>query len=470
MRMELRAHPDDAGKLPRLPGLTRAGAGRPRSRPVRLIWHDSPDQALFHDGLSLLEERGLWRVDALDACCTSTPRESSDRDALGLSLPPTLAPVAAFHGRTTSHPLLVEGDAVTMTILRGAIRKVTDEHPACRVVLDGPEDAVRVLALTLAQAARVAPASASLAAEALTPAGSPLRSEPVSVRDTAIPPGAMFRGILGGLLRVILARAPRILAHDGGNEDVHQMRVAVRRARSTITVFRPAIACPALYEASRHLKILGGQLGPTRDWDVFVTETLPEVMAALPDHPPLTALRKACERRRRDCRQALEAYLSGPEFRVLATELAWLAAAETWVPPAEPAADPTAFAARVMQGRARRLLAAGRKFESLDVPALHAVRLRAKRTRYAAEVFAPLFPGRHAPRYLRRLSRLQQALGVLNDGAVAAELLGQLGGARGRHAHASGVVIGFIAHRAASIRPAIEAAFEKFRRTGPFWA
>ena len=478
MHMELRAHPDDAMKLARLPGLTREGTGRPRSRPVRLVWHDSPDHALRADGLSLHEARGVWRVEPLDTRQVAWPpataapvlHEGASLDLLGMSLPPMLAPVVAFHGRSTSHALIVAGDAVTLTVLRGAIRRVTDEHPACRVVLEGPDEAVRALACILAQAARVAPAAATLGTEALVPSDAPLWLEPASVSDPDLPPGSAFRLILGGLLRAILARAPRILSGTGSTEAVHQMRVAVRRARSAITVFRPAIASPALHQASQHLKTLGGQLGPTRDWDVCVTETLPEVMAALPDHPTLAALDKACERRRRESRLALVDYLSSPAFRVLTTELAWLAAAGDWLPSADPTTDLRAFAAQVLHRRARKVVVAGRKFESLDIPALHAMRLRAKRTRYAAEVFAPLFSGRHAPRYLRRLARLQQALGVLNDGAVADGLLGELGGARGRHAHASGIVTGFIAYRGASIRPSIEAAFEKFRRTEPFWA
>ena len=75
-----------------------------------------------------------------------------------------------------------------------------------------------------------------------------------------------------------------------------------------------------------------------------------------------------------------------------------------------------------------------------------------------------------ADRFIRRLSRLQGALGVLNDSAVAADLMSELGGPGGRHAYAVGVVQGFMAARATMVRPAILAAWEKFRRVAPFWA
>ena len=53
---------------------------------------------------------------------------------------------------------------------------------------------------------------------------------------------------------------------------------------------------------------------------------------------------------------------------------------------------------------------------------LHAVRIRAKRARYAAEAVAPGF-GRPARRFARRAKRLQRALGVIQDAAVAHEWL-----------------------------------------------
>jgi CHAD domain-containing protein len=84
-------------------------------------------------------------------------------------------------------------------------------------------------------------------------------------------------------------------------------------------------------------------------------------------------------------------------------------------------------------------------------------------------MFATLYRGKAAHRFVRRLSRLQQRLGVLNDGSVATDLLEELGGASGRHAYAVGLVAGFLAARAGKIRPRIVLAFEKFRRQPAYW-
>jgi CHAD domain-containing protein len=105
---------------------------------------------------------------------------------------------------------------------------------------------------------------------------------------------------------------------------------------------------------------------------------------------------------------------------------------------------------------------------------LHAMRLSGKRLRYAAEFFAPLFPSRRTKRYLRRLAALQEALGIVNDGAVAGQLVRALPPARGQAALArawsEGAVDGFAAARAAAARNEAEAAWARFRDADRFWS
>jgi triphosphatase len=69
----------------------------------------------------------------------------------------------------------------------------------------------------------------------------------------------------------------------------------------------------------------------------------------------------------------------------------------------------------------RRIVAGCRAFDELDAAALHALRKRVKRQRYAVEFLAPLLPKRRADRQLKALAAAQQALGVLNDVLVARE-------------------------------------------------
>jgi triphosphatase len=89
-----------------------------------------------------------------------------------------------------------------------------------------------------------------------------------------------------------------------------------------------------------------------------------------------------------------------------------------------------------------------------------------KRLRYAAEFFAPLFPGKQASRFIRRLAVLQERLGLFNDTAVAEALLRDLNSTPG---HAAGLVLGFTAARGARSRPKIADAWVRLRRVDPFW-
>jgi CHAD domain-containing protein len=83
-------------------------------------------------------------------------------------------------------------------------------------------------------------------------------------------------------------------------------------------------------------------------------------------------------------------------------------------------------------------------------------------------MFAPLFPGRGARRFLHRLARVQHQLGLLNDAAVAATLMQQLGSFRGR-ATAIGLVRGYAMARAAGGRASAARRWSRFRRCEPFW-
>jgi triphosphatase len=65
-------------------------------------------------------------------------------------------------------------------------------------------------------------------------------------------------------------------------EFVHQARVAIRRLRSAIRVWRPLLPQHFVASFDPLWQTLASQLGETRNWDVFLAETLPSVVAAFP--------------------------------------------------------------------------------------------------------------------------------------------------------------------------------------------
>ena len=230
---------------------------------------------------------------------------------------------------------------------------------------------------------------------------------------TGLGMAAAFAHVTGHLGGVILHFAPAAANGQDGPEPVHQMRVAVRRLRSAIKVFGRALRCPTLDAADAGLKALAARLGPTRDWDVFLTETVVAITDAFPEEKRLQRLLVAAERRRRAYHEALRVYLGGSEFRGLGIALACLAASQDWhaeldeAQQAELVLPLDDFAARELNRRLKRLVQVDGHLAGLEPPALHAIRLRAKRLRYAAEIFSLLYPAKATSRYLRRLSKLQ---------------------------------------------------------------
>jgi triphosphatase len=487
MELELAANAETVATLSRLRALTACRDGRPRTQATKIVWHDSPEHALLADGLTLADQRGIRRLERVfPGAATWIPGQpvpvvTEAPDAA--TLPSPLAPLAAFEGRQTISVHQFGAQAVVLTVAKGILRSVTAEQPAARIWLNGEEHAVRAAALLIADAEPVAVPLTSLAAEGIAlatgrPASERHRGAP-ALPATSLSVADALSHILGHLIDVILANAPvAARLDDDGPEAVHQMRVAVRRARSALSIFRGALPPGALDAVGDGLKDLGARLGPTRDWDVFTAETAPAIQQALPDDERLERLIAAASRRQRECRKALAAYLGSPAFRILGIELAWFAAARFWHAGPEPVAGeetnqpmPLAdFAGQILQHRWKKLVSLGKQIEELDIPSLHGVRLRAKRTRYAAEMFSTLHPGRAPHRFIRRLSALQERLGVLNDGAVATHLLAELGGPAGRHAYAIGIITGFLAGRATKIRPRIIRSFERFRRQPAYWA
>ena len=487
MELELRLHPDDAPRLTRVSVVRQALQGRPRNQARRLIWHDDAQRSLAAQGLVLAEEREGWSLTPLVPGVTlwlpGAPPPVVERapDAAGFehALPSPTAPVASFQGRLAVHTLAAEPEPVTLGLLRGSLRAVTAEQPACRVLLSGPENAVRDVALALAQELRLAVPAASLAGEGFAVAhGVPPPARHHGAPE--LPPddtvAEAFAYVIGHLTDVILHFAAAAADPRSDPEPIHQMRVGVRRLRSCFAVFRPAVDCEVVQRADRDLKMLGKKLAPARDWDVFMTETAPALLAAVPDDPRLVRLLRAAGRKRQEHHAALGAYLASPEFRALGIELAWLASARSWHEELDEASQQamqmplSAFAADSVQRRMNKLLGAAEEIETLDPAGLHGVRLRGKRLRYAAEIFATLYTGKAARRFIHRLSRLQQHLGEANDATVAGALMQELGGPGGRHGYAVGVIQGFAAARSGDTRARIMRSWDKFRHQAPFWS
>ena len=97
---------------------------------------------------------------------------------------------------------------------------------------------------------------------------------------------------------------------------------------------------------------------------------------------------------------------------------------------------------------------------------VHALRIAAKKLRYATEFFAPLFPGKRARAYRKALAALQDELGAFNDAAVAPRVAAALAGPTSA---ATVAIEAWAAGRAGASTRELERAWSAFERTAPFW-
>jgi CHAD domain-containing protein len=132
-----------------------------------------------------------------------------------------------------------------------------------------------------------------------------------------------------------------------------------------------------------------------------------------------------------------------------------------------PAAD---FAREVLARLHRKLRKAGKRLDRLGPQARHDLRKRLKRFRYALEFLAPLLSG-DARLMIDRSARLQDALGVLNDGEIARTLLAHTGSLvqPGVHDWAAGAIAGWHAHAAAGHLAKTTRLWKRFRKDEALW-
>ena len=230
--------------------------------------------------------------------------------------------------------------------------------------------------------------------------------------------------------QAVAAAVDRIMRHDPGvrigddPEDVHQARVGTRRLRSDLRTFAALLEEEWVSSLRDELQWLAGALGAVRDADVLNERlrrqagTLPE-----PDTGALAPIFRRLATHRDQARAELLAALDSPRYVALLQRLVDGAAQ----PRCRKAAD--ALAAEVVPGLVAgpwRTLRKG--VEALPAnppdPALHQIRILAKRTRYAAEAAAPLV-GKKAAAFATAVADLQEVLGDHQDAVVAEAWLRQ---------------------------------------------
>lgn len=273
-----------------------------------------------------------------------------------------------------------------------------------------------------------------LLASETTPAPA-VRAQPPQFGDDDPPDGAAVqRVVLGNCLQQILPNASEIAAGSSDDEQIHQLRVGLRRLRVALRELAalnpPAFADAAAWEPP--LVDAFQALGVLRDRAQLLERMTPRLREA--GAPPIelppasdSDTPSPGEAARHPALQQVLLTLIGMAAGSAPPDAADAATAATPEAAAAPAA--TVLDAKATRKLLRKRLQAlhaktlrdGKAFETLAAEQQHTARKRLKRLRYLAEFVAPLLDpqGDAANRYLKRLGPAQDALGAFNDDAVA---------------------------------------------------
>ncbi len=235
--------------------------------------------------------------------------------------------------------------------------------------------------------------------------------------------------------QALLGEFLQVLAHEAGSlsgadiEDLHQLRVALRRSRSALRLLRPYFRKRVIQRHGRVMRSVMGATGPVRDLDVLL-EDLASYDTTQQD--ALQQILSSLQRQRTSARGTLLFVLYSDAWeRFLPVYVRFLTTPGAGTRNIKKARVVPQQAGHVLPGLLHRCVARVSAYgpaladADADSETLHDLRIECKRLRYALSLFAALL-GPEIKDYIAALKQLQNLLGRLNDIAVAQALLARL--------------------------------------------
>lgn len=482
IELKLSLDPADAASFRRHPLLKQHACAKPRSQQLTTIYFDTPDLYLRRHRAALRVRRvgpawlqtlkgggqvaaGLHQREEWESGVDGPhPDLAALRDLVGRSawakvlsasgLAERLIPIFTTRFRRTIWPLrLADGAEVELALDQGLVQHGTARVPISEVELElksGAPSCLFDFALAIQKTVplRVGNISKAERGYALyAPQPSPtINAAPLAFpRTLTVEQG--FQAIIGNCLEQVQANEAGVgLGVDP--ENVHQMRIGLRRLRCALRLFDEIAHCPA--ELLDGIDWLAAKLGAARDWEVFAGSTLPALIHARPQEMDLARLQQAALGLARQNRKKAAAAVTSIRYaRLLLALGAWIQGvrlSESSTPSEKRAlAAPLAWFADGTLARCHaKLIGRGKRLHTATAESRHKVRIAAKTVRYAIEFFKPLYPAKRARPAIAALTALQEALGQLHDVAIAKLLLAHLAQIHPASAWDSGFAAGLL--------------------------
>ena len=212
-------------------------------------------------------------------------------------------------------------------------------------------------------------------------------------------------------------------------EAIYQGRVAVRRLRAAMTLFKPMVFDIAYRRLRGELQWLARMLGAARDRDVLRANLLERATGDDEACAQASELASLFEAERLRARQAAVEALDSERGRILLLDLAlWIEDGRWKRQPSGITREPIqSFTGLRLRKRHKKLIRLGAYLAHLAPGPRHKVRIEAKELRYMADFFADC-PGivrdhKSLKKLIDCCEKMQSALGVIRDEEAIAEFM-----------------------------------------------
>ncbi len=255
-------------------------------------------------------------------------------------------------------------------------------------------------------------------------------------------------------------------------ENLHQLRVALRRLRVALAMFK-TYREPAIVDLGKRAAAISDKLGPARDLDVFLGDLIQGPKALDPHGPGFALLVARAEAARERAWDNAVECVAGTGFALFLDDVAITADSLRSGSRGE---KPLGKVAHKVLDKALDRVRNRAKDAKFDPHAFHRQRIALKKLRYSCEFLAPLYKEKKVRRYVKHMKALQDLLGDLNDSVHVQLTLSELRETGPRKAnqeaqlhHAFGVVEGWYGARTKPLMKSARQAWKEFRDTAPFW-
>ncbi|MBS7544202.1 CHAD domain-containing protein [Ancylobacter oerskovii] len=504
IELKLLTDPATLARLVDAPVIARNASSRGVVRRLEATYYDTPDAAIARQGASFRVRRsGRQHIQTLKLAPQTNVLQRQELEAPVSDMAPQpdalpltdLGPpfealhaadlVAIFTTKIRRHTRTIPfgGAVIEIAFDEGELIAGERTAPVCEIEMElksGEAGALYELALSLMEQGsfRIGVQSKAERGYALALGGHPRAGKaPSAGIEAADTSDEVIARTLAACQRHVAANL--VAAQHGQDpEGVHQLRVALRRLRTAISMFGREIPASAFQPLMAGARTLASALGPARNWDVFLTGTIGEIENVKLPGVEFAGIRTAAAPLRDHGYETARAALVDTECTRFLLGLGKMIERRSWrndigiealAVLTQPGRD---FAERTLARLHRKAMKQGRHLRRLQPEARHELRLTLKKLRYVCEFFLPLFDQEATARkYLKKMATLQDILGADNDATTTQALLREIEASTASpQAHrAIGAITGWQARDRIEVAKALGHSWQLFADAKPFW-